>query len=180
MRGWQGVTGLAALAAAALSAGAADAEVIAAEPAGFAVEEKIHLAAPPERVWLALGRIGSWWLKEHSYSGDAANLSLGLKAGDCFCEVWAGGSVRHMIVVMALPARMLRLEGVLGPLGGMGASGHLTFKLTRAAGGTDLIATYEVGGWTSGGFAALAGPVDGVLAAQVKSLAAYVECKSSP
>ena len=153
------------------------AEVVAAQPTGFEVQEHLHLAASPDQVWQALGQIGSWWLKAHTYSGDAHNLSIGLNAGDCFCERWNGGTVRHMVVVMALPGKMLRLEGALGPLGGLGVSGHLSFQLKPAGGGTDLIVTYDVGGWTKDGLGSLAAPVDMVLGAQVDSFARYVETR---
>jgi uncharacterized protein YndB with AHSA1/START domain len=170
---WQSI----ALAAACLSLSSARAEVVAAQPTGFEVQEHAHLAASPDQVWQALGQIGSWWLKDHTYSGDAHNLAIGLNAGDCFCERWSGGTVRHMVVVMALPGRMLRLEGALGPLGGLGVAGHLSFQLKPAGTGTDLAVTYDVGGWTKDGLGSLAAPVDGVLAAQVNSLSRYVDTK---
>lgn len=157
-----------------LSGGIAQAEVIAAQPTGFEVREQVSLAVPAQRVWQALGQIGSWWSKDHTYSGDARNLSIGLGAGDCLCERWAGGSVRHMVVVLALPGRALRLEGALGPLGGLGVSGHLTFALKPAGQGTELTVTYEVGGWAKDGLGTLAAPVDGVLAEQVERLSRYL------
>lgn len=166
-----------ALVATGLLLSPACAEVIAAQPAGFEVQEHVHLAASPEQVWQALGQIGSWWLKDHSYSHDAHNLSIGLNAGDCFCERWSGGTVRHMVVVMALPGKVLRLEGALGPLGGLGVAGHLSFQLKPAGTGTDLTVTYDVGGWAKDGLGSLAAPVDTVLAAQVDSLSRYVDAR---
>lgn len=162
---------LALLAGLAFCAAPAAAEVIAAQPSGFEVREHAQIAAPPDRVWAALAKVGSWWSPTHTYSHDAANLSLTPEAGGCFCERWAAGSVRHMTVIAAEPARLLRLEGALGPLGQMGVTGHLTFTLTPDAQGTSLDVVYDVGGWAKGGLEALAAPVDQVLGEQVQRLA---------
>ena len=168
------VGALALLAGLASGAAAARAEVVAAQPGGFEVVEHVHIAARPQRVWDAIGKIGAWWTSAHTYSQDASNLSLDLEAGGCFCERWAGGEVRHMIVAAVFPGRMLRLEGALGPLGGLGVVGHLTFELTPDAQGTDLSLTYDVGGWSKDGLDRLAGPVDQVLELQIERLAHYV------
>ena len=163
------------LAAAALAT-AARAEVVDAQANGFEVKETQHVAAPPDRVFAALAEIGRWWDSAHTYSGDASKLSLEPKAGGCFCEALKdGGSVAHMRVVYAAPGKALRLEGALGPLQSLGAAGHLDFELTPKDGGTDIVATYDVGGYAKGGLAVWAGPVDHVLGRQVARLKAFVE-----
>src|SRR5262245_28382898 len=58
-------------------AGAARAEIVSAGPNGFNLR---HIAetpnvAPPV-IWAALADISKWWDPEHTYSGDARNLSL--------------------------------------------------------------------------------------------------------
>ncbi|MBV8683905.1 MAG: SRPBCC family protein [Caulobacteraceae bacterium] len=153
---------------------AASAEVIAAQPAGFEVVEHVHIASSPAKVWIAIGQVASWWSSSHTYSQDAANLSLHTDLGDCFCERWNGGAVGHMIVVASLPTRMLRLEGALGPLGGLGVAGHLTFDLKPEGQGTDLKLTYDVGGWSKDGLDKMAAPVDQVLGEQMDRLSRYV------
>ena len=40
-----------------------------------------RVAAPPAAVYAAIGQIERWWSGEHSYSGDAANLSLSMQPG---------------------------------------------------------------------------------------------------
>ena len=169
-----GAGALALLASLASGGGPAQAEVVAAQPAGFEVVEHAHIPAPPERVWAAIAQVGSWWSPTHTYSQDAANLSLKLEPGGCFCERWPGGAVRHMTVVAAMPPHLLRLDGALGPLGGLGVTGHLTFALAPEAQGTDLKVTYDVGGWSRDGLDRVAGPVDQVLGTQVERLARYV------
>lgn len=165
---------LALLAGLASNLASARAEVVAAQPAGFEVVEHVHIAAPPQRVWDAIGKVGAWWSSSHTFSQDAANLSLKLEPGECFCEHWPDGAVRHMIVVAAMPPRLLRLEGALGPLGGLGVVGHLTFALAPEAQGTDLKLTYDVGGWSKDGLDSLAAPVDQVLGLQMQRLSSYV------
>ena len=162
----------AALAAAGSSA---EAEVKSSSPAGFEVESRQIVQAAPERVFAALGEIGGWWSGQHSYSGSAANMSLGLKAGDCFCERLAnGGSVEHMRVVFAQPGRLLRLQGGLGPLQQEAALGTLTFTLKPVAGGTEIVQSYVVGGYIRSGAEKLAPMVDKVLAEQLAGLAGYL------
>jgi hypothetical protein len=73
-----------------------------------------------------------------------------------------------------MPGHMLRLDGALGPLGGLGVVGHLTFGLTPEAQGTDLTLTYNVGGWSKDGLDRLAGPVDQVLGLEMDRLSSYV------
>jgi hypothetical protein len=53
----------------------------------------------------------------HTFSRNAANLSLELHAGGCFCErLKNDGSVQHMQVVYVAPGEALRLRGALDPL----------------------------------------------------------------
>jgi hypothetical protein len=67
-------------------AGPAEAEVKSVAPNGFEVIDTVTIQAPPERVYDALGQIGRWWSSAHTFSRDAANLSIDLKADGCFCE----------------------------------------------------------------------------------------------
>ena len=165
---------LAFLAALASTGSVAHAEVAAAQPGGFEVVERAHISAPPQRVWDAIGKVDAWWTSAHTYSQDASNLSLNPEPGGCFCERWQGGAVRHATVVAAMPGRLLRLDGALGPLGGLAVTGRLTFDLTPSAGGTDLKLIYAVGGWSPDGLQSLATPVDHVLGLQVARLSRYV------
>lgn len=164
------------LVAAAAAGSAARAEVVDVQPSGFEVRRAVHIAAAPGKVFAAIVEVGRWWDPHHTYSGDAANLSLEPRAGGCFCETLKdGGSVAHMRVVYAAPGQALRLEGALGPLQTLGASGHLSFALAPKAGGTDLVLTYDVGGYAKGGFGGWAAPVDQVLGEQTVRLKALVE-----
>ena len=168
----------AALLAAALCLGGAapaGAEATLVSASGFLVTARHELKAPPSRVWASLGEVDRWWNAAHSYSGQAANLSLARQGGGCFCERWGANSIEHARVVLALEERTLRLEGALGPLQALAVTGVWTFVLTPKDGGTTLTVTYRVAGNEGAGLQQLAGPVDGVITEQTRRLAAYVE-----
>ena len=162
--------------AAALAGGDARGEVLEAAPGGFAVKSTVTIAGTPSDVYGALGRVGSWWDPAHTYSGDAANLSIDLRPGGCFCErLVPQGGVQHSMVVLVIPNKTVRLAGGLGPLQEAGVSGSLTFALAERVGGTDTTMSYSVGGYRQGGLEALAPAVDSVLGAQLRRLKSFVE-----
>lgn len=136
-----------AVAAALLGAGSARAEVKSTWEAGVRLENKVTIAAPPDRVYAALADIGKWWDSEHTYTGDAANMTIALEPGACFCERFArGGGVKHGEVVLAWPGQVLRIHGAFGPLQDEGVTGALTFTVKAVEGGTEVTQTYNAGG----------------------------------
>jgi uncharacterized protein YndB with AHSA1/START domain len=160
----------------ALTGGAARAEVTDAQPNGFEVKHVVEIAAPATAVWAVLVQPSKWWTSAHTWSGSAANLSLGAASGGCFCErLPNGGSVLHLTTVNAVPGQKLVLSGALGPLQSSGATGALTFLLAEKDGRTTVTVTYDVGGYFRGGLDKIAAPVDGVLGQQVTGLRAAVE-----
>ena len=145
--------------AAAMLGGAAHAEVTDKSAAGFEVTEKATIAAPAAKVWDALMRPDRWWSSQHNWSGDAKNLYF--DPSGCFCERLKRGAVRHMTIVYNDGATTLRLNGGLGPMQFTGAAGNLGFTLKPAGAETDLVVTYDVGGYAKGGLAETwAAPVD--------------------
>jgi len=160
--------------ACALLGGAARAEVTDRSAAGFEVTEKAAIAAPPGKVWDALMRPNRWWSPDDTWSHDAKNLSF--DPSGCFCERLKNGGVRHMMIVYADGATQLRMFGSLGPLQFTGASGHLGIVLKPAGAATDVVMTYDVGGYAKGGLAeSFAAPVDHVLGEQLARLKKYLE-----
>ncbi len=161
-----------------LAAAPAGAEVRSVTAAGFEVESRVTVSVPPAEAYAALARIDRWWPDGHSWSGDAANMSLEPRAGGCFCEALPdeGGSVEHGRVVFARPGAMLRLRGALGPLQGEAVTGTLTWTLAPAeGGGTEIVMSYIVGGYIRGpGAAGFAPIVDRVMAQQLDGLRAYL------
>ena len=158
---------------------AAEAEVTSSSTIGFEIQNRRTVAASSSAAYAALGRIRAWWKKDHTYSGDAANLSLGLTAGECFCErLRDGGTVEHMRVVYARPGDTLRLQGGLGPLQAEAAVGTLTFAFKAVQGGTEITQSYIVGGFIRGGADTLAPLVDKVLAEQLDGLVRHLGDKN--
>lgn len=156
--------------------GEARAEVIDVQPHGFQVRTVVDVAAEPDAVWTALTRkIGRWWHPEHTWSGDARNLAIEMRAGGCFCERWKGGQSAHMTVGQILGRRRLQLVGGLGPLQGEGATGTMIFQIENAAGGSKVTMTYTVSGRLSGGAQQWAPIVDQVTAMQVGRLKSFAE-----
>ncbi|HEY1145121.1 MAG TPA: SRPBCC family protein [Allosphingosinicella sp.] len=160
----------------AVAASPAMAEVKSATLAGFEVEAKVVVPAAPAEAYAALARIGAWWSSAHTYSGDAANMTLDPKVGGCFCETIpkGNGAIEHGRVIYAQPGETLRLQGGLGPLQAEAALGVLTWALKPAEDGTEITQTYIVGGYMRSGGAALAPIVDRVLAEQLQGLRAYL------
>ena len=154
---------------------AAHAEVTDQSAAGFQIRHVLEIDAPPAKARAAAQDIGRWWSSDHTYSGDAANLSI--DAAGCFCEKLPGGSVRHMSVVYSDPGA-LRMFGGLGPLQTTGAAGHLSLQFAKAGdpAKTVLTLSYDVGGYAKGGLGETwAKPVDAVLGQQVLRFKKYVE-----
>src|SRR4030095_5770087 len=101
-------------------------------PNGFPVKFEVSVNAPAAKVYDALvGQIGSWWASEHTYSGDAKNLTIDARPGGCFCEKLPnGGGIEHARVIYVAPREILRLSGALGPLQTAGGAGTLIWQHT--------------------------------------------------
>ncbi len=154
----------------------AAADVVDSSASGFTLQTSVQVAAPADRVFRALIDVGSWWSKDHTYSGDARNMSIVAQPGGCFCEKLAnGGGVEHGRVVNVRPGTLLRIDTALGPLQELGVSGSLTWQIAAAGQGATVTMTYVVGGYASGGLDKLAAPVDQVLSQQVTLLKAHIE-----
>lgn len=170
---------------------AAQGEVVAKSPAGFALKFSADAAAPKDEVWKALIAPNRWWNGEHTYSGKAENLYLDAQATGFFCEKLPRpadapdgqrmGSVEHMHVVYADPQRgVLRMTGGLGPLQGEAVDGVLTITLKQVHGGTRIEWTYVVGGFWQLDPEELAPIVDRVLGEQLGRLAGLFPVAAEP
>jgi uncharacterized protein YndB with AHSA1/START domain len=162
-------------------AGSAAAEVKSVTANGFEVATTGTIAAPADRVYAALGEVDHWWSPSHTFSRDAGNLSMELRAGGCFCErLKDGGSVQHLQVVYAEPGQGLRLRGALGPLQTEGVDGTLSWTLKPGEGVTTVTSSYVLGGYIRSGMEQWAPRVDRVLDEQLQRLKSFVEGKSPP
>jgi hypothetical protein len=161
----------------------AQAEVVQKSDQGFITGAELDVPGKtPLDVWQVLIAPAKWWNPVHSYSGDPANMYLDPQAGGCFCELLPKpkgapedlrrGSVEHMRVIAAMPPKLLRLSGALGPLQGEALVGTLTVTLKPLPdGGTHLTWSYVVGGYMRMKVDEIAPVVDEVLAEQFTRLA---------
>ena len=144
---------------------------------GFVVQHKAELNWAPATAYAHIVNIASWWNPSHTFSGDAANLSIAPYAGGCWCEQWDRGqgthSLRHMTIINAQPGKLLRAAGGLGPLQGIAGHGVMDFVLTEGEkpNTTALTVTYTFTGFTPGGLRNWARPVDQVIGEQLSRLA---------
>ena len=156
------------------AASPAAAEVVSSGPNGFEIRHSANLVVPQAAAFAAIGKVQNWWSKDHTYSGNAANLSLDLRPGGCFCERFdGGGGIEHLRVTYVQPGERITLSGALGPLLFQAVSGVLDIQVERIAGGSRITMNYRVAGFARGNGADLAPAVDRVLAEQMKRLRTY-------
>jgi hypothetical protein len=159
----------------------AAAEVVSVAGNGFELRETAHTAASADKVYAALLQPAHWWSSEHTFSGNAANLTLDARAGGCWCETLPkGGSVEHLRVVYVSPGKMLRLRGAMGPFQGFAVDGVMTLSVKSVADGTDISLTYALSGYIKDGFDELSKRADHVLAEQMERLSKLADAGSAP
>ena len=155
-----------------LAATPAHAKVVSADSHGFELRHEVLLTGSPAEAWARIGRIQSWWSKDHSYSGNAANLRLSLVPGGCFCESFpGGGGIEHLRVTYADPGKRAVLTGALGPLLYEAVAGSMDIELKPEARVTRVTLRYRVAGFARGNGTAMALAVDQVIGEQMTRLA---------
>jgi uncharacterized protein YndB with AHSA1/START domain len=155
-----------------LIASPASARVVSADAHTMVIEQSTNVAAPHAAAWATLLQIGQWWSKDHTYSGNSANLSLDPRPGGCFCERFSGGGgIEHMRVTLVQPGDRILLTGALGPLVTEGVTGALDIEVKTAGAGSKVIMRFKAAGFAAGNGAELAPLVDKVLGQQLQSLA---------
>ncbi len=167
-----------------MAASSLQAEVIEQGDDGFVTRDMVVVDASPMETWVALITPSKYWNPAHSWSGDAANMSIRPQGGGCFCErlpakedqlkVGLAGSVEHMRVILARPEQVLRMRGGLGPLQSEPAQGVLTVTLKQVDGGTRILWEYVVGGYTRFDVPVISKAVDGVMSEQLNRLANHL------
>ena len=163
-----------AAAAMALIAAPASAEVVASSPNGLHIRHGVELAVPAPDAYRAFTDVGAWWNLAHSYSGEAANLTLTARAGGCLCErLPDGGGIEHMRVAYIVPGERLVLTGSLGPLLYEATAGVMDVQVKSTGSGSQLTLDYRAAGFARGRADKLAPLVDQVLAEQMKRFRAF-------
>lgn len=151
----------------------ADAEVLSASPTHFKLRHEAASPMSAEALWERLVDPAAWWHPDHTYSGDAANLSLELAAGGAWREDWEGGSVEHGRVLLVEQGRTLRLAAPFGPLQGVGAYTIWTISVRPGDDGGSVVVFDEIStGPATADLAGLAEAVDFVKGEAISRLTA--------
>jgi len=158
-----------------LSASPAAAEVVERHADGFTLRFAVDMETSAGDVFLSIQNIGGWWDSAHTYSGDAANLSLSLEPNGCFCEALPDGTLFEHGRLRRFDDDHLVLDAPLGPLKGRATMADLTFSWPDAGSGVAVSMTFVVEG---PGLGALAAPVDQVMATQFNRFVADVSSQS--
>lgn len=152
----------------------AAAEVVESTSHGFHVRHQVPLAVGDADAWNAFARIGQWWGKDHTYSGDSGNLSLSLSRGGCWCErLPAGGGIEHMRVTYVDPGKRVLMTGSLGPLLFEATSGAMDVRIEASGNASNLTLDYKVAGFATGGAEKYAPVVDKVIGDQLKRFRSF-------
>ena len=156
------------------------ADVVDATPDSFTVQTVYEVEASPTQVYQAfVGNIGSWWHPDHTFSGEARNMSIDAAPSGCLCEKLPAGGIRHLTVVYVEAGKMIRLVGGLGPLQAEAVSGSMTWSFEPQDGGTQLSVTYKVSGSAGSKLDEWAPAVDGVLSQAAGRLVRFVTTGSA-
>ena len=162
----------------ACAAPAARAEVVTSAGNGFIVKQVMSVPVTPDVAYRKFLDVRHWWTPEHTFSGDARNLSITPRVDGCWCEKLPDqGFVRHMTVTYVAPGKALGFSGGLGPLGAMAVAGAMRITFEGEGSSTTVTMTYAVGGYAPNGLGDLAPIVDGVLGQQMLRYRAFAGLK---
>ncbi len=158
----------------------ATADIIQSPPGLNVFSFQLRVTANAAGAYAAVAHPEKWWNGEHSYSGDASNMTLEAVAGGCWCEkLPAGGSVQHMRVITVIPGKLLRLSGGLGPLQAQPMTGVMSWSFKNdPAGGSVIDFKYRLAG-SSDLPADWPQAVNGVLSGQMQRLQNFLN-KGAP
>jgi hypothetical protein len=147
-----------------LAASAAHATVTEKSATGFTVSVSTTVPGKAADAYTAFVDMSKWWSSDHSFSGDAKNLTIDLRPGGCWCETLPdGGFVRHAEVIFAAPGKKLVFSGARGPLQTMGVVGTTTVMFSESGDSTTVTIGSAVGGHDPDNFEKWAIAVDGVM-----------------
>ena len=150
----------------------ANADVIAASSGHYTLRHEAVSPLAPDAIWNRLVHPETWWSPAHSYSGDAANLSLDLRAGGLWKEEWNGGAVAHGTVLYINPGEQLRLSAPFGPLQSLAVNVVWTITILPEGTGSRVIFDEVANGSDASNLDKIAGAVDGVKAEAIARLVA--------
>ena len=151
----------------------ANAEIVSSSPDHYTLRHEAKSPQSTEVIWQRLIHPESWWSSDHTFSGDARNLSLQDFAGGYWREDWDQNGVVHGKVLTILDGEMLRLDAPFGPLQGMGVTVIWTISLEAADdGGTKVVFDEVASGSSESGLDQIAPAVDFVKQETIRRLTA--------
>lgn len=162
---------LVAAALTAALAAPAQAQIVARSSDGFALQYAEGVQVATMDLPGSLAAIARWWSDDHTYSGEAANLSLVVEPGGCWCEALPDGEIFRHARVISVKDDEVVLDAPLGPLNGQATKATLTVVLTMTERGPLPLWTFEVEGPGTGAFAE---GVDAVMSEAYASWVAYL------
>lgn len=148
----------------------ARADIVEATAERYLLRHEAVSTLTPDALWDKLIKPETWWHPDHTYSGNAENLSLDLQAGGMWREDWDGGSVVHGTVLTSLHGKMLRLNAPFGPLQGLDVTVIWTITIMPDGEGSKVIFDEIAGGTAGSKLDALAPAVDFVKAEAIRRL----------
>jgi hypothetical protein len=156
-------------------------EVVDSNAGGFTVRVSVNVRGTPAEAYSAfVDKVAKWWNPAHTFSHDAANLSLQARPAGCFCEqLPGGGGVRHMEVAYVAPGKTILLHGGIGPMLSQAVTGAMEINFIPADQGTKVTLTYAVGGYIAGGVDKWAAPSNAMLFDQIARFKSFVESGDS-
>ncbi len=158
-----------------LTATQAQAEIIEASEDHYVLHHEARSAMSPADLWARLIRPADWWHPDHTYSGDAGNLSFDPQAGGLWREDWADGSVLHGRVLNVTPGKMLRLDAPFGPLQEMAVTTDWTITIEPDGEGSKVTFNEISNGVTASKLDTLAPAVDFVKGEAIQRLTASTQ-----
>lgn len=160
------------------AAGLLHAEVTQTSSNGFQIKHVCVVEAGPDQAFEKFVKeFNHWYDVNHSYSGKAENLSIDLEKHCMLEKLPGGGFVRHMEIVYYQPGKVIRMNGGLGPLQGLGVYGALTFEFQPVEGSpekTQVTLNYCVSGAEFLRLDKIATPVESVLGMQLDAYKKYM------
>ncbi len=155
----------------------AAAEVVSRSDDAFTLRFALGLETTPEDVIVSVEELPQWWDPAHTYSGDAANLSLVLEEGGCWCERLEDGSLFQHAVVTAVEPRRVAMNAALGPLHDKATKAELTWTIGPKNQGYLVAMDFVVEG---PGVGAFADGVNGVMDQAWDRFVRYIEYGEPP
>ena len=143
-----------------LVSGNVSAEIVEASATHYVLRHEATSTLSADALWDRLVDPASWWHPEHTYSGNAANLSLDLKPGGLGSETWEGGAVSHGTVLLVVDGSTLQLNAPFGPLLAAGAHTIWTITVTPSDSGSTVVFDEVSSGPPSAALDKLAAAVD--------------------